>query len=450
MAKVNQPDLSGIMYLITWKGVSVMVYVISKNGQPLMPTGRCGKVKHLLRSGRAVVIKRCPFTIQLTYDSKEYTQELTLGIDAGSKKIGVSVTTEKKEYYSSEVELRNDIVKNLSTRREMRRARRNRKTRYRAKRFNNRKASKQPVWIAPSVQNKIDSHLKTVENIRGLVPIKKIIVETASFDIQKIKNDRISGTEYQEGDMLGFWNVREYVLFRDGHVCQCCRGKSKDKILNVHHIESRKTGGDRPDNLITLCEYCHKQYHLRKLKLPADIKKKAGYRDAAFMGIMRWAFYNKLKDIYPGLDISLTYGYITKNTRIEAGLPKEHNVDARCITSHQDAIPCDEVFYVKKVRCHNRQIHKMTISKGGYRKRNQTDYEVKGFRLYDKVAYNGQECFIFGRRSSGSFDIRLVDGTKINAGAGYKKLTLLETRKSYLVERRRAVPPTTEVVGFPA
>ena len=427
------------MYQITLKGVSAMVYVLNKNGQPLMPTGRYGKVKHLLRSGNAVVVNRCPFTIQLTYECTNYTQELTLGIDAGSKKIGTSVTTKEKEYYSSEVELRNDITKNLSVRRQNRRTRRNRKTRYRAPRFNNRVHAKKEGWVAPSIENKIDTHLKTIKDIIHMIPVKKIIVETASFDLQKIENDAISSVEYQEGNMLGFWNVREYVFHRDNHQCQCCHGKSKDDVLNVHHIESRQTGGNRQDNLITLCRYCHKQYHKGNIKLPENIKKKAGYRDAAFMGIMRWAFYNKLKEQYSNMDVSMTYGYITKNTRIENNLPKEHCIDARCITGHPKAVPCDEMFIIKKVRCHNRQIHKMTISKGGYRKRNQADYEVKEFRLFDKVSFNGQECFIFGRRASGSFDIRLLDGTKINAGVSYKKLTLLETRKPYLYERRKQV-----------
>lgn len=425
------------MYQITLKGVSAMVYVLNKNGQPLMPTGRYGKVKHLLRSGNAVVVNRCPFTIQLTYECTNYTQELTLGIDAGSKKIGTSVTTKEKEYYASEVELRNDITKNLSVRRQNRRTRRNRKTRYRAPRFDNRVHAKKEGWVAPSIENKIDTHLKTVKDIIHMIPVKKIIVETASFDLQKIENDAISSVEYQEGNMLGFWNVREYVFHRDNHQCQCCHGKSKDDVLNVHHIESRQTGGNRPDNLITLCRYCHKQYHKGNIKLPENIKKKAGYRDAAFMGIMRWAFYNKLKKQYSNMDVSMTYGYITKNTRIENNLPKEHCIDARCITGHPKAVPCDEIFIIKKVRCHNRQIHKMTISKGGYRKRNQADYEVKEFRLFDKVSFNGQECFIFGRRASGFFDIRLLDGTKINAGVSYKKLTLLETRKPYLYERRK-------------
>ena len=93
------------------------------------------------------------------------------------------------------------------------------------------------------------------------MPIGKIVVEVASFDIQKIKNPEIIGAEYQQGVQSDFWNVREYVLYRDNHKCRYCKGKSKDRVLNVHHLESRKTGGNSPDNLITLCETCHNMYH---------------------------------------------------------------------------------------------------------------------------------------------------------------------------------------------
>lgn len=165
-----------------------------------------------------------------------------------------------------------------------------------------------------------------------ILPIAKIIVETASFDIQKIKNPNIQGAEYRQGEQLDFWNVREYVLFRDGHTCQCCKGKSKDKILNVHHIESRKTGGNAPNNLMTLCETCHNGYHEGTIMLPKNIKRGMSFRDAAFMGIMRWALYDKLKELYP--NVFMTFGYITKNTRIENGLPKEHYIDARCISGN--------------------------------------------------------------------------------------------------------------------
>ncbi len=410
-----------------------MVYVQNCNGQPLMPTRRHGKVRYLLKEGKAKVIKRCPFTIQLTYETTNYTQDMTLGIDSGSKHIGLSVTSEKTEYYAGEVELRNDIVDLISTRRELRRSRRNRKTRYREPRFNNRKRC--DSWVAPSIMQKINSHLRVVEKIHELLPISQIVVEVASFDIQKIKNSEIDGTDYQQGDQLGFWNVREYVLFRDGHICQCCYGKSKDPVLNVHHIESRKKGGDSPENLITLCETCHKGYHMGMVKLPANIRRGMSFRDAAFMGIMRWAFYNKVKETYP--NVILTYGYLTKNTRITHKLEKSHYVDARCISGHPDSEALDHYYYEKKVRCHNRQIHK-TNPKKGIRKLNQAPYLVKGFRLYDKVKYKGRECFIFGRRSSGYFDLRTLSGKVIHRSASYKQIELLEPRGSYLSERRTA------------
>jgi len=413
-----------------------VVYVLSKYGQPLMPTNRHGKVRRLLKGGEAKVIKRCPFTIQLMFDTTKYVQDLTLGVDAGSKHIGLSVTSKDTEYYSGEVELRNDIVDLLSTRRECRNNRRNRKTRYRKARFMNRK--KGEGWLAPSVQQKIQCHLTVVEKLHQILPINRIVVEVASFDIQKIRNPEISGTEYQQGEQLGFWNVREYVLFRDGHTCQCCKGKSKDKILNVHHIESRKTGGDAPNNLITLCETCHKAYHAGKIKLPEKIKRGMSFRDAAFMGIMRWSFYNRLKEIYP--NVYLTYGYLTKTTRIRHQLEKTHYVDARCISGNPKAKPLGYYFYQKKVRCHNRQIHKLN-PKIGVRKRNQAVYLVYGFRLFDKVLYNDTECFIFGRRTTGYFDIRLLNGTSVHKAISYKKLRLLERRKSYLTERRRAELP---------
>lgn len=411
----------------------MLVYVLNIDGHPLMPTEMCGKVRRLLKSNKAKVVKRCPFTIQLMYKSMTYTQNVSLGIDAGSKHIGVSATTVDKELYSADVELRNDIVNLLSTRREARRARRNRKTRYRKPRFNNRTRS--DGWIAPSVKNKIDAHLKVVGDVFKILPIAKIVVEVASFDIQKIKNPDISGTEYQQGEQTNFWNIRGYVLFRDGHTCQCCKGKSKDQILNVHHIESRKTGGDAPNNLITLCKSCHTGYHRGTVKLPQTIKRGMSFRDATFMGVMRWAFYNRLKEIYP--NVSLTYGYITKSIRIENNLPKEHYIDARCISGNPLSKPLGYVYYQKKVRCHNRQIHKYKINKGSVRKRNQAEYMVKGFRLFDKVGFNGEEYFVFGRRTSGFFDIRNLRGDKVNKGSiSYKKLKYLYTPNSYLTERR--------------
>lgn len=175
----------------------MLVYVINKQGEPLMPC-KPQKAKRLLKENKAKVVKREPFTIQLLYGSSGYKQNITLGVDAGSKHIGLSATTESKELYSGEVELRNDIVNLLSTRRQNRRTRRNR-LRYRQARFNNRVHSKNKGWFAPSIENKINTHLRVVSDIHKILPITKIVVETASFDIQKIKNPEISGEDYQQG-----------------------------------------------------------------------------------------------------------------------------------------------------------------------------------------------------------------------------------------------------------
>ncbi len=409
----------------------MFVYVLNQHGEPLMPCSS-RKARILLKQQKAKVFKRTPFTIQLLYGSSGYKQPISLGVDAGTKHVGLSASTEKQVLLEGEVQLRTDIQELLATRLQFRRARRNRTTRYRQARFLNRK--KPTGWLAPSMQHKVNSHIKMVQEIHKILPVSKIIVEVAQFDTQLLKNPSIQGKDYQQGDQMSFWNVREYVLFRDGHLCQRCQGKKKDKILNVHHIESRKTGGDSPDNLITLCETCHNEIHQKGWEHTIQ-RKRPSLRDASQMTVMRWFIYNRLKERYPY--IQLTYGYITKNTRITHKLPKQHAVDARCISGHPLAKPTDTTFQWKFVRKNNRQLHKATISKGGKRKSNKAVRFVKGFQLFDKVLYEGQECFIFGRRSSGYFDIRLLDGTKIHASASYKKLRRVEYANTLLVERRK-------------
>ena len=424
----------------------MVVYVLNKHGRPLMPCSPC-KARKLLKQGKAKVKRTEPFTIQLLYGSSGYTQDITLGIDAGSKHIGVSATTKKKELYAADVEIRNDIVDKLSTRRQYRRGRRNRKTRYRKPKFQNRTKSKHKGWLAPSIESKINSHFRVIKDVYKILPVSKIVVETASFDTQKIQNPDISGVGYQQGDQMGFDNVREYVLWRDGHTCQCCKGKSKDNVLEVHHIESRKTGGDAPNNLITLCRTCHSGYHKGTVKLPSKIKRGMSFRDSTFMGIMRWAFYNRLKELYH--NVYMTYGYITKHNRIKNHLPKEHYIDAYCIAGHFSAERLDYYYYQKCVRKTNRQIHKAKILKGGRKRLNQAPKYVKGFQLFDKVKYNGRLYYIFARRSSGYFDIRTLNGDKVNNGSvSYKKLRLVETSRNVLTERRSRFPFTTKVASL--
>lgn len=244
------------------------VYVLNMRGKPLMPTTP-RKARKLLKEGKAKVVKRTPFTIQLNHATGETKQEIVLGVDSGYEKIGLSAKTNKKEVYSAEVKLRDDIVKLNSERRQYRRTRRTRKTWYRQPRFLNRK--KPEGWLAPSLRHKLDSHIKLINKVKEILPISYIIIEVASFDIQKIKNPEISGVEYQNGAQKDFWNVREYVLYRDDHTCQHCKGKSKDPILEVHHIISRQVGGNSPDNLLTLCSTCHNSVSNGEIELAVKL-----------------------------------------------------------------------------------------------------------------------------------------------------------------------------------
>ena len=90
------------------------VYVLDCNGKPLMPTSRGGRVRWLLKTGKAKVVRTIPFTIQLLEeDRKYYTQEISLGIKPGSKQMGLSATSKKEELFCASVKLRTDIVVDL-------------------------------------------------------------------------------------------------------------------------------------------------------------------------------------------------------------------------------------------------------------------------------------------------------------------------------------------------
>ena len=416
------------------------VYVLNKHGEPLMPCSP-GKARILLKQQKACVVKRTPFTIKLLHGSAGYKQPVTLGVDAGSKHVGLSASTEKRELYSEEFTPRNDVVELLSTRRQNRRSRRNRKTRYRAPRFNNRVHSKHKGWLAPSVEVKIQEHITVIKRICRILPVTLVRVETAEFDTQRLKAMLAGkplpvGTDYQLGEMYDEYNVRQYVLKRDNYTCQCCGAHTTAKKavkLHVHHLESRKMGGNAPSNLITLCTACHDSLHKGKVTLDGKKRGKT-LRDAAFMGIMRNTLLIRLRNEL-NIPVQNTYGYITKLLREQNDIKKSHINDARCISKHPLAEPCSVCYCTKAIRHHNRQIHKAKILKGGVRKTNQAPYIVKGFRLWDKVLYNGQECFISGRRSSGYFALKKLDGATITNSISFKKLQLLEHATNYLIER---------------
>lgn len=329
-----------------------MVYVISKSGEPLMPTDRHGKVRILLREKKAKVVKRKPFTIQLLYGSKEYTQPVTLGIDSGYTYIGYSCVSEDKELISGEVKLLSGISERLKEKAMYRNQRRNR-LRHRKSRFDNRKRDK--GWLAPSIQHKYDSHIRFIKSLKSILPITNIVVEVASFDTHRLKNPSVEGEAYQQGEQYDFFNLRDYIFHRDNHTCQIC--KAKDLPLRVHHIGYwKKDRTNRPANLMALCVKCHSsRNHEKGGKLWGLEPINKGFKEATFISMIRWRLVNKL-------NCSHTYGYITKAKRIELSLDKGHSNDAFVIAGGKNQKRAKDVDY-EQVRRNNRSLERFYDAK---------------------------------------------------------------------------------------
>ncbi|HUW65006.1 MAG TPA: RNA-guided endonuclease IscB [Spirochaetia bacterium] len=328
-----------------------MVYVLGNDGKPLMPTERHGKVRRMLKDGRAVVVRAKPFTIRLTYDTTRYTQSVTLGIDAGYSTVGFSAASEGKELIAGECKLLEGQVERNEERRKYRRQRRNRK-RYRAPRFDNRK--KPEGWLAPSMRHKLESHVRQVNLIKSIVPVTEVVVEVATFDIQAIKTPGIEGKEYQQGEQAAFWNLREYILHRDGHQCQNreCKNRAVNPVLQVHHIGFWKNDRtDRPGNFITLCDKCHRpENHKESGFLWGWEPSVRSFRPETFMTMVRLRLTEQL-------GARPTFGHITKSKRIELGMEKTHANDAFCIAGGSDQTRCVQV-QIEQVRRNNRCLRK--------------------------------------------------------------------------------------------
>lgn len=412
----------------------MLVYVISKDGQPLMPISRCGKVRRLLKSKRAKVIKRCPFTIKLLFEPEnDFVGECYCGVDTGSKHIGVAVVSNNRVLYQSQIELRDDIKRKMEQRRMFRRNRRSRKTRYRKTRFLNRANSTKKDRLQPSVKHKIQAHIDEIEFCKRILPISNLILEVSQFDTALMKNsalisEKVKHWGYQKGFNYNYSSRREAILHRDKYTCQCC-GK-KNCRLEVHHIKFRRDGGtDDEENLITLCEDCHKGVHAGTVVLNKKPKKSKNLKHATHMSIIR----SRLLKEYP--DAIETFGFVTSENRNHLNLEKDHYIDACVIASGGLPFELSDVLYQKRrVSKQDRQ-----LCQGMHGERKIPTWKVLGFKKFDLVEYMRELCFVKGRRSSGSFvlmDInsRLIDfrdkGGKQNPS--YKSLKRVSARRSIL------------------
>lgn len=367
------------------------------------------KARILLKEGKAKVIKRTPFTLQLKYGSSGYTQDLNLGIDPGSKIVGTAVRRNgtKEIVYVSEIDLRTDIKSKMDRRRRYRRNRRNRKTRYRECRFLNRKRPE--GWLPPTLRSKVASTKKEIGFIFSILPITRVIFEYSKFDTHKLTNPKVWGYWYQKGPKFQFENAKAYVLDRDNYKCQCCKGKTKDPRLERHHIKPRSEGGsDKPINLITLCKTCHKTLHLEEIRLTErQLRACKSTKDATQVSIIsKRVFEFLIKEAKEkGFKLVKTYGYLTKVKRRLLKLSKTHVKDAIVIT-----YPKRDKYKksLKRPTGRNNFYRKICVSKGDYQQtrgvRSQQKIptgKVQGFRKFDVVSYLGEIYVIKGRMSSG-------------------------------------------------
>ena len=407
-------------------------------GESLMPCSQ-RKARLLLKEGKAKIVGYKPFIIQLLQATGETTQDVHLGVDTGAKHIGIAVTSGNKVLTKGEIELRDDIHKNMMVRHQARRDRRNRNTRYRKARFLNRK--RREGWLPPTVQSKLNATFMWIDRFYSLLPNPILHIEVGKFDIHKMINPDVVKEGYKNGQCAGYYDVRYFVFARDNYTCQVC--KKRNKILRTHHIVYKSKGGtDRADNLITVCTDCHtsENHKVGGILYNWMIKHKRvkQYKEATFMNIVRKRTFEK----YPNAII--TYGSETSPYRKGLGLNKTHYNDAIAISKIENIKENpNEYFYIKQFRKKKRSLHESIPTRGRKKEKNTSaKRNVKnvpsrnGWYMNDMVLFDnkigwiygfsggekGKECVI---RDINGENIRDSRRVKYNPNVSFSKLMLI-------------------------
>lgn len=339
--RFNNPEVNQLQHT---GGLKANVYVIGMNGEKLMPCSNA-KCRRLLKSKRAHIIKMYPFTIRLYFICENQVQEVSLGIDSGYSNVGFSAVTTKKEVFSGTLILDGRTSSRLIERLTYRKLRRS-KLWYRKPRFLNRR-NKKEGWLPPSIQRKYDAHLKLISLARSILPISKATIETANFDIAKIENPEIAGTNYQKGDLYGYQNMRSYLIAREKGLCQLCKKEfTKGNPSHIHHCKQRnESGSNRAKNLALLHKKCHVKLHKKNLKLSAPKE----YKASTFMSIINKKFQQDIPDA------KITFGYITFIDKNKLNMEKSHFNDAFVISNGSNQERCNPFSILQKHR-NNRAI----------------------------------------------------------------------------------------------
>ena len=420
--------------------------VLSSTKKPLMPC-HPARARELLKKGKAAVYRKYPFTIILKYRVDGEVQPVELKVDPGSKVSGLAIVSKFSKgavaIWGTNLKHRGDAIRMaLASRRSLRRGRRNRKTRYRAPRFDNR--TRPQGWLPPSLMSRVDNVVAWARKLIRFVPIYRIAVETVRFDTQLMQNPETSGVEYQRGELQGY-EVREYLLEKWGRKCAYC--DSEGIPLEAEHIHPRSKGGsDRVSNLTLACEECNKKKGNRDIReFLADDKPrleriqahtKTPLKDAAAVNAARYAIGRELKKL--GLLVSFWSGGRTKYNRTKQGYFKDHWIDAVCVgESGVDVCiyPAHKPLSISSMGRGSRQVvrtdrYGFPASKAGRIKR------VFGFQTGDIVKLvqpNGKYAGVHkgrlaGIRVTGQFDIKASIG-KITAP--WKRFTLVHRADGY-------------------
>ncbi|MEK9513885.1 RNA-guided endonuclease IscB [Limnospira fusiformis PMC 851.14] len=392
------------------------IFVLDTNRKPLTPC-KPGMARSLLKAGKASVFRRYPFTIILNKEVDANPEPLELKLDPGSKVTGIALKQGNHIIFAAELQHRGQQIKEaLLSRRQLRRSRRNRKTRYRPARFLNR--TRPEGWLAPSLQHRVDTLMTWVHRFRRLAPVGRITQELVRFDLQLMENPEISGVEYQQGELQGY-EVREYLLFKWGRTCAYCGAQNVP--LEVEQIQPRSKGGsDRVSNLTMACHSCN------QAKGNGDIRDflsgqpdvlsrllrlaKSPLKDAAAVNSTRWALFKALKAT--GLPVTTGTGGQTKFNRLRLNLPKAHWLDAACVGPVESLEVLTSKPLLILAKGHGtRQM--CGTNKYGFPNRHRSRRQIhKGFQTGDMVTAlvtAGKKIGSYlGRvlcRASGSFDI---------------------------------------------
>jgi len=398
------------------KEILKLVYVVNKNGNPLMPCKEA-KARHLLKSGKARVLLRCPFTICLNWECEEGVQEVVASLITSSSEVGVAVKRDSGEcLYAAEIELRQNVTratvqivkgkkKKVSRRMQYRRPRRNRKTRYRQCRNRNRTGNYRQKY-SPTLRSKIEGHEREVRRVEKLLPVTRWLV---------VRGAKVEG-HFKDGSLEEQWlNVQRQVFERDGFRCRHCKKGKRE--LHAHHLEARKDGGlDTLENLVTLCKECHGDYHRGLISLKIGKHTYKGKVDTEVAIIRKNLVVEKSEDVY---------GFQVKAKRNALELSYSPLNDACAALNVK---PSTNVY---GIRCIPRGDYQRT--RGRHSQQVVPKGKIMGFNRFDKVRYLGKALFIKMRMSTGYFkltDINNKDIPKVILG---RKLKLLGRRRSCLI-----------------